>query len=499
MDLLLPDRKFLMEDAESAAEPRAGGAESVRPIGQGSFSRDLVDTYFRQMGKGETLSRAEEIALAKHIETGRLAVLRALYRIPLAADQLRQWTKELGEGRLRLRALVDLTLSDADLLPGRAREAGAGPNATGGKQKAIPSSDEEGQTDGLLARESRLLPSVLRRLQRMSVLADNIALLSRRRVASLRRGRDLSKRDRAHLQDLLSKFSRHALRMHLHPERIAELLSDLERVQAQLRQCDRMLARLSDRCGIERSEIAKRHLGHELDPHWPYRLRSLRTPSWQALARDAASLTEVREAFASLAGRAGLPIAEFRSVLVELVRARREIERAREEMMRAHLRLVVSIAKQYRRYSSLELLDLIQEGNLGLMHAVEKFDYRRGVKFSTYAVWWIRQSMTRAIADQGRTIRIPVHMSDISRRVLRERRRLHQIQGREPEPGEIAARTGMSIAQVNQVLAIVRQPTSLDTPIGEDGDATLGDLIEATDAIDPHAAAEASELSEIVN
>ena len=194
----------------------------------------------------------------------------------------------------------------------------------------------------------------------------------------------------------------------------------------------------------------------------------------------------------------GLPVAESRSIALEIGKARRELRAAREEMVKAHLRLVVSVAKRYRRHSSLDLLDLVQEGNMGLMHAVEKFNYRRGFRVSTYAEWWIRQSIIRAIADKGRTIRIPVHMKEVAARVLRERHKLYKMEGREPELGKIAERSGISVGRVEQVLSLVQEPGSLDTPVGEDGDATLGDLIAATDAVNPYAAAEASALQRSV-
>jgi RNA polymerase primary sigma factor len=216
------------------------------------------------------------------------------------------------------------------------------------------------------------------------------------------------------------------------------------------------------------------------------------------LEREQKTRSAVKPQPTTVAQRAGLPVAEFRNVVVAVGKARREIKVAREQMVKAHLRLVVSIARKYHRKSSLDLLDLIQEGNMGLMHAIEKYDYRRGVKISTYAVWWIRQSIARAIADQARTIRIPVHMTEHAVKVLRERRRLYQKEGRDPKPADIAARMGIPLARVEQVLSMVQEPTSLDAPVGEDGDATLGDLIKAPNAIDPQEVAEASALQKFV-
>src|SRR5262249_35378400 len=207
----------------------------------------------------------------------------------------------------------------------------------------------------------------------------------------------------------------------------------------------------------------------------------------------------LRGEIAATAQRIGLPVGDFRRVAADIARARRELKAAREELVRGHLRLVIAIAKKYRRNSSLDLLDLIQEGNMGLMHAVEKFDYRRGVKVSTYAGGWIRQSIARAIADQSRTIRIPVHMTETAVKVLRESRKVYQQHGRVAARDEIAARTGFAVQRVEQVLSMVQEPTSLDAPVGEDGDATLGDLVQSMDAVDPHAAAEESELKRHVS
>jgi RNA polymerase primary sigma factor len=257
--------------------------------------------------------------------------------------------------------------------------------------------------------------------------------------------------------------------------------------------------RLAEGCGIARAEVIDRLFGHELDPDWIGEATSLSDRGWCALLQTHAQrLAALRADFEAVARRLGLPLAELRLALTDVYQARRELKRLREEMVRAHLRLVVAIAKKYRGHSSLELSDLIQEGNLGLIRAVEKYNYRHGVKLSTYAVWWIRQSITRAMADWGRMIRVPGHMAQTARKVHRERSKLHQQHGHEPGADEIAARSGIAKAQVEQALSLVQDPTSLDIPIGEDGDATLADLIEAPDAVNPHTAAEAAALRDCV-
>jgi RNA polymerase primary sigma factor len=457
VDGLAPDHDETQSEVESPDEEtvvRPQKIEGAVAIREPTFSRDLVDTYFRQMGSSELLSREEELALAKRIEAAQLAVLKHLCRVPMLVTRIASWAGEFRAGTLRLGEVIDLSMSVDEV----ARHEPVG-QALGGQARAGQVTGEQPaaeEVDGAAEREATLSAETTLRFDRVCVMAGEINALSGKRVVAVGRGRDLSKRDRARLQELLASLAGEMESLWLNPDRILDLIGALEREHSELVRIER------------------------------------------AFAGQAPDQVQASDQVNAIAQRVGLPIVEFRAVVAELGQARRALVRAREEMVKAHLRLVVAIAKKYRGRSSLDLLDLIQEGNMGLMHAVEKFNHRRGVKVSTYAVWWIRQSIARAIADQSRTIRIPVHMTEIAGKVLRERRKLYQKQGREAKAAEIAASTGIPVARVEQVLSLVQEPTSLDLPVGEEGDATLGDLIAAPDAVDPHAAAEASALTGFV-
>ena len=438
-------------------------------------SRDPLDAYFRNLDNAELLSRGEELALAKRIDEAQRALLICLCRIPLIVERVGAWGDELREGRLRLNYLLD----------------------------AVPSDELEATEDDLLGDDGSLDVSgeavdLIPRLELVAALSAEIAGLARKRIAALARGKELSGRERRRLDALLSRAVADIAGLHLQQDRISDLVAEVDTEARSLCRMERELLRLAGSCGIARAEVIDRLFGRELDPDWIGQAASLSDRGWCALMQtDAQRLAELRADFEAVARRLGLPLSELRLALTEIYQARREQKRLREEMVRAHLRLVVAIAKKYRGYSSLELSDLIQEGNLGLMRAVEKYNYRHGVKVSTYAVWWIRQSITRAIAHQGRMIRVPEHMAKTARKVHRARSKLQQ-HGREPGSDEIAARSGIAKAHVDQALSLVQSPTSLDIPIGEDGDTTLGDLLEAPDADNPHTAAEAAALRDCV-
>jgi RNA polymerase primary sigma factor len=487
------------ESPVAAANPKIGtetgatdgakdGVAAPVAVREANFSRDLIDTYFRQMGNAELLSREQELALAKRIEAAQLSVQQSLCGVPMLISQIERWGRELAAGNLRLGSLIDVSMHQGDA------EADGIVISPG-----VPTPPEEDDPDAAAQREARLHHELGATLADISGVASEIGALSRKQINAAQRAKDLSKRDRARMQELLSIFRSKMSNLWLHPDRISELVESLEREQRIVHEIDQEIVKLAGRCGVARRELLEHYLGHELDVQWIEHAFARPTRTWRAFAKQCSEeLKTFHRELLSVAQRIGLPVAGVRAAAAEVGRARRALIRAREEMVKAHLRLVVAIAKKYRRNSSLELLDLIQEGNMGLMHAVEKFNHRRGVKVSTYAVWWIRQSIARAIADQGRTIRIPVHMTETATKVLRERRKFSQQQGREAGPAEIAARTGMPVSRVEQVLSLVQEPTSLDLPIGEDGDATLGDLIEAKNTVDPQAAAEASALARSV-
>ena len=485
-------RDPMLREGAGVATGTPGGAVDVRPL------QDSLDTYLRQIGHAELLSRKEELALAMRIDAAQQALLARLCRFPMLVERIGAWAEEVCDGRHPLSHFIDTLPLQEEFEVAEDEPLGDG-GSHNESVKTLDGHDDLGEDDLAPISSSRLLRGVAPRLEAVTTLGAEIAALARKRRAALPRGKELSRRERKRLDELLLCAATEIAGLHLRQDRISDLTAALELEARKLRQTERELVHLAERYSVAREDAINRFFGDKLDPRSIAEVASLSDPPWRGLARmHSHRLAALRAEFGDIAQRLGLPMPELRCALKEVSQARRELRRLREEMVRAHLRLVVAIAKKYRGYSSLDVPDLIQEGNLGLMRAVEKYNYRHGVKVSTYAIWWIRQSITRAMADQGRMIRVPVHMAQAARKVQRERGKLRQQQGREPGADEIAARSGIAKVQVEQALSLVHEPTSLDIPIGEDGDATLADLIAAPDAVNPHAAAEASALRECV-